>query len=348
MENQSKLNKKVSRVCWNTNGWVKPSGSKGKSSNKDAFENDAGFGFEEWLFDTSKQIDGYCYGYLRSIASKKDRSKYFNEKLDISLYAIETDTSFNQRYWIGEIRQVEVIREQESKRIFKIYKDNGWYDQMLAQLEAAGIPKQKLNDEDASTLFSLRYKPNNLLKSNPIIPFERFDGIVKADYYNNLYDFIRTPNSDIVYGLNDEENQRLKDLENDKSIGTVEKEQLIKSRRGQGIFRYSLLKLYKSQCVATGIDFEDILVASHIKPWAKSNNTEKLDQYNGLLLSPNIDTLFDKGYISFDDDGKVMISDQLKCKKLPDLNLKINLFEPSKKYMAFHRQEVYKKKSTSN
>lgn len=72
-----------------------------------------------------------------------------------------------------------------------------------------------------------------------------------------------------------------------------------------------LLKRYSSCCLCN-VNDKNFLVASHIKPWAKSNSEEKLDVNNGLLLCPNHDKLFDGGWISFNDDGHILISDELK------------------------------------
>jgi putative restriction endonuclease len=85
------------------------------------------------------------------------------------------------------------------------------------------------------------------------------------------------------------------------------------------------------------------LRASHIKPWCKSDDREKLDGYNGLLLAPHVDLLFDRGWISFSDDGKLLVSDKLDRTVLtawgiPE-NLNVGGFRPEQcKYLAWHRE----------
>lgn len=143
--------------------------------------------------------------------------------------------------------------------------------------------------------------------------------------------------------MRNDEQDELNMLSKNKSIDKIEKDQLIRARLGQGNFRNELLKLYNGKCMATEINVESMLIASHIKPWAASTNEEKLDKYNGLLLSANIDALFDGGYISFDDDGRVLISSCLKGKNLPDLNFSIDLNNKSKKFMQYHRDKIFKK-----
>jgi putative restriction endonuclease len=83
--------------------------------------------------------------------------------------------------------------------------------------------------------------------------------------------------------------------------------ELIKARIGQGAFRAKLIVLWGS-CAVTGYKDLNLLVASHIKPWSVSSNSERLDVYNGLLLVPNLDKAFDSGFISFKESGEIMIS----------------------------------------
>jgi hypothetical protein len=91
------------------------------------------------------------------------------------------------------------------------------------------------------------------------------------------------------------------------SLNVTEREQVSKARIGQGRFRDRLLQLWKG-CAVTGVDRADLVRASHIKPWRMCSNEERLDPHNGLLLLPQYDHLFDAGYISFDDDGRLLES----------------------------------------
>jgi len=102
------------------------------------------------------------------------------------------------------------------------------------------------------------------------------------------------------------------DFENllDNEITDTEKERIFKSRIGQRLFKKKLLSVEK-KCRLCGVSDERFLVASHIKPWSQSNSQERLDVNNGLLLCPNHDALFDKGFMSFDEDGRILISECL-------------------------------------
>jgi hypothetical protein len=128
-------------------------------------------------------------------------------------------------------------------------------------------------------------------------------------------------------------------------ITETEKEQLNKSRIGQSVFKKALLSKAK-KCGLCGVSDERFLIASHIKPWSHSSNQERLDVDNGLLLCPNHDSLFDKGYISFDEEGTILMSYSLDKATKVFLNineiLNINLNECQQEYMKWHRENVYK------
>lgn len=129
----------------------------------------------------------------------------------------------------------------------------------------------------------------------------------------------------------------------DPVIGSTEKSSLIKARIGQGAFRQKLIGLWDG-CSVTGFKDVNLLIASHIKPWRASSNSERLDKFNGLLLIPNIDRVFDTGLITFEADGKIRISPQITEPEVlgvtPDLH--VVLKPENEAYMQFHRSVVYR------
>jgi HNH endonuclease len=130
-------------------------------------------------------------------------------------------------------------------------------------------------------------------------------------------------------------------------IGATEKKQLVLSRRGQGVFKANV-RLNESACRVTGISDPKHLRASHIKPWSKSNDEEKLHGCNGLLLAPHVDHLFDKGYISFEDDGQLVISPKLSVSVLTSWNIPKNLDtgkfnREQASFLTYHRKYVLKR-----
>lgn len=107
----------------------------------------------------------------------------------------------------------------------------------------------------------------------------------------------------------------------DTTIPETERTAIVQSRIGQGLFRRQLMEKYHGSCIITGIDHPKLLVASHIKPWAASDNVERLQVDNGLLLSATYDRLFDSGLITFDKSGKLYISSFLGTENSKRLHL---------------------------
>lgn len=133
----------------------------------------------------------------------------------------------------------------------------------------------------------------------------------------------------------------------DGDLNVTQRSQIIQARIGQGLFRSRVAEVELS-CRVTGIQDERFLIASHIKPWSKSSNVERLDGNNGLLLTPHIDRLFDKGYLTFEDDGRVRISrllpDQVRLAWVSriDGNTK-QLSQEQRPYMEYHRDLIFQK-----
>ena len=132
-------------------------------------------------------------------------------------------------------------------------------------------------------------------------------------------------------------------IQQDKSIEDTVREQLIAARLGQGTFRKNCLMLYPA-CPVTGMTFVPLLRASHIKPWAAcENGSERLDPFNGIILAAHIDILFDQGWISFENDGCLLISQELDISVkeqclLPD---KIKAFSVEAYcYLEWHRENL--------
>ncbi|WP_298632514.1 HNH endonuclease signature motif containing protein [uncultured Umboniibacter sp.] len=122
---------------------------------------------------------------------------------------------------------------------------------------------------------------------------------------------------------------------------------LVASRRGQGKYRRDLSKIEKS-CRITRVDRFEHLIASHIKPWRDGDNDERLDPENGLMLTPSVDHLFDKGFISFDENGKVLVAEvahHASLKKMgvpPSADYSVGTFTAQQNnYLDFHREFIF-------
>ena len=126
-------------------------------------------------------------------------------------------------------------------------------------------------------------------------------------------------------------------------VSKTERDSLIKSRIGQGPFRAKLNE-YWGNCAVTDFPLPEILRASHIKPWKLSNNVERLDPYNGLLLTANLDALFDRGLLSFRDDGTMVLSPRILPEYLEILGIPITArlrrIDPKHMhYLEYHRSQ---------
>ncbi len=163
---------------------------------------------------------------------------------------------------------------------------------------------------------------------------------IPLEYLKSILDLLNDTNCFTV-----QDNKTIiNEIENENIDGDI-REALVKIRVNQSVFRDKLLKKY-NKCCLCGVTNTDFLVASHIKPWVLSSPREKLDVNNGLLLCPNHDKLFDKGMISFDDNGSIIISELLSSNDKIFLNinenLKIVVDDEMRNYLNFHRKKILK------
>ena len=143
-----------------------------------------------------------------------------------------------------------------------------------------------------------------------------------------------------------EDDRHQREILNRGLVGPVEKHQLVKSRRGQGVFRDNV-ESREPKCRITGVSNPRYLRASHIKPWRKSSDTEKIDGNNGLMLAPHVDFLFDRGLISFEDDGTLIVSVQIEDGALESWGIpsvvNVGMFSSEQAvYLKFHRENELK------
>jgi putative type II restriction enzyme hphI len=174
-------------------------------------------------------------------------------------------------------------------------------------------------------------------------------GHCMEDYVPSEY--IEIPTFQVAYQQSlendlDELSQRLENATTEEAKTEIQR--LINARRGQGEFRNGVLERYP-QCPISGVDMPELLIASHIKPWRDCKDDEewqRLDPYNGLMLAPNIDALFDSGLITFESDGKIRISKRLSEKNLFRLGISLDavleIHPDSEKYFEWHRNKVFK------
>jgi len=132
----------------------------------------------------------------------------------------------------------------------------------------------------------------------------------------------------------------------DSAIRETERKALVQARRGQGVFRDNVRSI-EHACRVTKVERMEHLVASHVQPWRDSSNDQRLDGENGLLLTPTIDHLFDKGFISFEDSGQLIVSPVADPKSLKRMGVdsvgRVNVgafSQGQRRYLEFHRENV--------
>jgi hypothetical protein len=135
-------------------------------------------------------------------------------------------------------------------------------------------------------------------------------------------------------------------VETDTSIPVTDREAIIRARRGQGLFKQRVMEI-EQRCRITGVTNPVHLIASHCKPWRNATNDERLDGENGLLLTPSIDHLFDRGFIGFEGDGELIISPVAHKPSLERMGIetrsivKVGAFtEGQLRFLEFHRNSV--------
>ena len=139
------------------------------------------------------------------------------------------------------------------------------------------------------------------------------------------------------------------EIEASQTLNETEKQVIIKARIGQGRYRDNLMQKYNHQCIVTGIDTSKLLVASLIKPWRVCDNAERIDTENGLLLSANMDRLFDSGLITFSIEGQMIISsfvgeaNQLRLHIFKGMKVDLQSSARLLAYLEYHRDVLFVK-----
>ena len=170
-------------------------------------------------------------------------------------------------------------------------------------------------------------------------------GPLKVEGYGDLYALLRT-----TAALARTKPNRVAEEFRKKTAAlpkTTEAERLVVQRVGQHLFRTALLDYWQGACCVTGLDVPELLRASHIRPWAQCDtDDQRLDVFNGLLLAPHLDALFDGGWITFSDEGEGWISPSLSQSRRDQLGLPASLniqgLRPEHlPYLAFHRTTLW-------
>jgi len=143
------------------------------------------------------------------------------------------------------------------------------------------------------------------------------------------------------------EEHQVAEVNRDARLSETIRQAIVQARRGQGLFKKRVASI-ETRCRLTGVDRIEHLRASHCKPWRDADNQERLDGENGLLMTPDADHLFDAGFLSFEDNGKVLVSPVAHLPSMQRMGLDPGAFgnvgrfsEGQCRYLAFHRERVF-------
>lgn len=166
-----------------------------------------------------------------------------------------------------------------------------------------------------------------------------------TNFRSALNAYLAYLNSNFTAKRRQQEQEAEETVASESAIAETVRIQIIEARVGQGLFRQRLID-YWHACAVSRCNAVGLLTASHIKPWRVSDNRERLDVHNGLLLLPNIDQLFDKGYITFNERGVIKISSFITPSQYKAFGItpesQLQKIEPQHQaYLDYHRHECF-------
>lgn len=306
----------------NYNGIIDDIGPKGGGA-----YNKENIGHEIYNFSES---DGRFYGYVQppsnSINIKRIdyRISDNDEKIeDVLVVWVATKDNFGQCIvgWYENAtvyKNLKYITENIINQRFKCEASN--YNEYYITSEKATLVLEDRRNERISGMGQANIWFGNLETNERVLNY--------IEHYNNII------------------NTNVATISDFKELDGKDKDAIVKVRENQGYFRKRLLERYNGCCLCH-LSNKKLLIASHIKPWAQSNPSEKLNKYNGLLLCPNHDKVFDGGLISFEDNGTIIISERLTSIDRVLLNLskemKIEVDSNNMNFIKYHRENIFDK-----
>ena len=195
------------------------------------------------------------------------------------------------------------------------------------------------NDISDSIISQIIGEERNLLKHRQVYKTEKD----LVNFKSALRKYKQFVESDYLKVLHETIISETEKVQTNDSISATEKDAIIKARIGQGLFRDKLIA-YWGGCSVTNCKMTNILVASHIKPWRISSNSERLNLFNGLLLSPSYDKLFDLGLISFENSGSIIFSKEFPKSERAILHInyddRLRIINPHHfEFLKYHREK---------
>lgn len=260
---------------------------------------------------------GYLWSPKRESGERKARSQFYDNMTRAKPGDVVLSYANQQIGWIGRVADFafSAPKPDEFGTVGKYWDKEGWLLPIVwTGLEPAVRPRGF--SEQLGALLPTKYSPYNPKTGSgnqkaylAEVSEAVFDLVRHHTRFGSDVAVADVPTYERVRERLGDEAQAL--VLADMALSDTEKGQVVKARRGQGLFRKNVEAREKS-CRLTGITNSALLIASHIKPWRLCTTAaERLDGANGLLLTPDADRLFDRGFISFAPDGSVILSERL-------------------------------------
>lgn len=285
------------------------------------------------------------------IGPRQNETKYrdfFNNFGDIKCFFLSHDLN---GYLNEASFEYEVQERGYKKNIAEFLSENKTLVSSLDSIEYFYIEESSAGGDDRFYLSNPKEKVYKIFRTIALPEITYLSILKLINPKDNKCYFYFRPFLDYFY---DKRNslERIKiatnEIVQERGVSKEDKNTLNKARVGQGKYRQDILEEFPAGCIITNINDERLLIASHIKPWIDSNDEEKISRYNGLLLSPTFDRLFDQGFITFQNDGTVNTSpyiSPLNWRKIGlQNNKKYELKHNDKRdvFLEYHRTHIFK------
>ena|GEM_PF-1176711 len=167
----------VTRLCWNSGGWLRPSGEACEIQ-AGGFVVDHGFGHEEWLFDVNRTLDGLHYGFLQGV--NNSAAKLRGTNIDVLLFTI---AGGGRRFYVGRIRHAHVLTAEQAETAYDAHVRRGWLEEMREDVRAVGGDPSTLDDADWTGVLNICFRPEALERFDPLRFPEAGDRVFKLQRY---------------------------------------------------------------------------------------------------------------------------------------------------------------------
>lgn len=368
----------IKPVVWNEGGYVRPGGAKFTSG----YPAEHGFGHEEW--NNSTLLDLIDNGVPKHIFHTEGLGNQDLDKAAGNIFVFMIASHQGKQFLVsvagkstaffGDAHRKERLRLISQVPKWSEFFEDAWSVETVKSAYDGDRAEFKRNWQDEQHWFATWTCPADLyvrmnqpleIDPMPLTGRKRFIGM-----YGSYQEIDRTTALHILDRIPDDEDPKTvsnlkaacgsssvdidRDIQNRqarKSIKGTTRRALIDARLGQGQFRSQLNEKWGNSCAVTGCSVPELLRASHIQPWSVSDDRERLDVSNGLLLSAHLDALFDAGLITFQNNGRIVASPFLVDDGLPKIDISGKLRDSpgvgaeTKQYLEYHRNKIFRTSS---